>query len=125
MPGNAVRRLIVTGSFGIVIGLTACAGSGPQPATASGNSGTGPVTVTGRASGPPSRSTHGSYTAAFARCMRAHGVPKFPDPGKYDDGTFGPGGPVDPGSAAYLAAINGPCRPLAPAAWVSSGQVSG
>jgi hypothetical protein len=56
--------------------------------------------------------------------MRAHGVPRFPDPdGK--GGQLGSGTGADPASQAFQAALNGPCRPLAPAAWVSSGQVSG
>jgi hypothetical protein len=56
--------------------------------------------------------------------MRSHGVPKFPDPdGK--GGQLGPGTGADPASQAFQAALNGPCRSLAPSAWVSSGQVSG
>ncbi|HLK00184.1 MAG TPA: hypothetical protein VKU39_09785 [Streptosporangiaceae bacterium] len=71
--------------------------------------------------GTGQRSAGASFSPAFARCMRAHGVPKFPDPG----GQLGPGSGADPASAAFQAALNGPCRSLAPPAWVSSGQVSG
>jgi hypothetical protein len=66
----------------------------------------------------------GSFTAAFARCMRAHGVPNFPDPNGRS-GQLGPGSGVDPGSPAYLAAINGPCRSLAPPAWLDSSSGPG
>ncbi|HEX6525624.1 MAG TPA: hypothetical protein VF070_37275 [Streptosporangiaceae bacterium] len=61
--------------------------------------------------------------------MRAHGVPKFPDPGGQlgpDGGRhLGPGGGADPAAQEFQAAVNGPCRSLAPPAWVSSGEVSG
>lgn len=62
--------------------------------------------------------TQGTYTLAFARCMRAHGVPTFPDPSA--NGGLSPG-TVDLGSAKYLAALNGPCKSLAPAGWVQGG----
>ena len=63
--------------------------------------------------------TGASYTVEFARCMRSHGVPGFPDPGGQNP--FAAGSGVDPGSAAYQAALNGPCRSLAPAGWLDSG----
>jgi hypothetical protein len=59
----------------------------------------------------------GGYSVEFAKCMRAHGVPNFPDPG--GRGPFQSG--ADPGSSTYQAALNGPCRSLAPRAWVDSG----
>jgi hypothetical protein len=68
-------------------------------------------------------STSGGYSVAFAECMRAHGVPKFPNPNGSPD-QFGPGSGVDPASSAYRAALNGPCQSLAPAGWVSSGPVT-
>jgi hypothetical protein len=52
--------------------------------------------------------------------MRANGVPNFPDP-TGEPGQLGPDSGVDPGAPEYLAAINGPCRELAPPAWVDSG----
>jgi hypothetical protein len=55
--------------------------------------------------------------------MRAHGVPKFPDPQAAKADLFAPGSGVDPGSPEFRAAIDGPCRSLAPAAWLSTGQV--
>jgi hypothetical protein len=82
------------------------------------------VSLHGGSSSGGERSTGTSFSLAFAECMRAHGVPNFPDPdGKA--GQLGPGSGVDPASQAFQAAINGPCRRLAPPAWVSSGQVSG
>lgn len=68
------------------------------------------------------RST-GSFTLAFAQCMRANGVPNFPDPNG-QGGQLGPGSGIDPASAAYQHAIDGVCRSLAPPAWVSTGVQS-
>jgi hypothetical protein len=62
-------------------------------------------------------------TVAFVHCMRRHGV-NFPYP-KPNQPLFTPGRGIDPGSPKFQAAVNGPCRSLAPPAWVSSGPSSG
>ncbi|MDN3358650.1 hypothetical protein [Actinomadura sp. DC4] len=65
----------------------------------------------------------GAFTKEFAQCMRDHGVARFPDPnGK--SGRLGPDSGVDAASSGYLAALNGPCKSLAPPAWVQSGPGS-
>jgi hypothetical protein len=102
--------LMLVASAGLAFAAAACGGTPATPQSGSAQGG--------------ERSTGTSFSLAFAACMRAHSVPKFPDPdGKA--GQLGPGSGVDPASPAFQAAINGPCRPLAPPAWVSSGQVSG
>lgn len=126
---ESARLIALVVSAGLT--LAACGASPPNPpnppATASGAgaNGSGPVTIhSGGGDGTGQqgqRSTGTAFSLAFARCMRAHGMPSFPDPG----GQLGPGGGADPASQAFQAALNGPCRPLAPPAWVSSGQVSG
>jgi hypothetical protein len=69
---------------------------------------------------PSGNQTEGdSYSVDFAKCMRAHGVTSFPDPGGLGPLASG----VDPTSSTFQAALNGPCRPLAPPAWVSSGPM--
>jgi len=107
--------------------LTACGGSGAHPKSRpggsdpSGTAGTPSVANTGTG-GSGSRSTS-SYTAGFARCMRANGVPSFPDPnGKPDQ--LGPGSGFDPNAPAFQSALNGPCRSLAPQSWLASGPVT-
>ncbi|MDN3356464.1 hypothetical protein [Actinomadura sp. DC4] len=65
----------------------------------------------------------GTYTVAFAKCMRAHGIPKFPDPNGRA-GQLGPSSGIDPGSARFRDALDGPCKSLAPPAWVDSGKAS-
>jgi hypothetical protein len=65
----------------------------------------------------------GVFSLAFARCMRANGVPNFPDPNG-QSGQLGPSSGIDPTSPAFQAALNGPCKSLAPAGWVGSGKVT-
>jgi hypothetical protein len=125
--------LVLTASAGLALGAVACAKAPPAPsASVSGpttDAGAGgdsrPVSAPGghggTSGGTGQRSTGTDFSLALARCMRAHGVPGFPDPG----GRVGPGSGADPASPAFQSAINGPCRSVAPAAWVSSGQVSG
>jgi hypothetical protein len=91
---------------GVAVAVTACASS---PGTSSPGSGTG------------HQSAGASYSLAFATCMRVHGVAKFPDPG----GNLGPDSGAGLGSPAFQDAVNGPCRSLAPPAWVSPGVTSG
>jgi hypothetical protein len=133
-PGGAPLRRAVLALVmaGIVVAAAACGGSPaspPAPGTtqnAGSGGGSGPVTRPGGSAsgGPGDRSAGATYSLAFASCMRAHGVPKFPDP-DHSAAILTPGSGADPGSAAYQAALNGPCRSLAPAAWVSSGTVGG
>jgi hypothetical protein len=89
------------------------------------NKGAGPVTRPGAkaGSGSSGNQTTGNYSVAFAECMRAHGVPKFPNP---NGNGLPPGADsgVNPASPAYQAALNGPCESLAPAGWVGSGPVT-
>jgi hypothetical protein len=132
---SIIRRaaISVAGLVGLTLVAGACGASSPSasstttPATARGvsNPGAGPVTRPGSnaRSGSAGNETTGSYSAAFAACMRAHGVPKFPEPNG-SAGQLGPDSGVNPGSAAYQAALMGPCKSLAPAGWVSSGQVT-
>jgi hypothetical protein len=113
---------------GITMLLTACgSGSAPSSSTttrAAGNTGAGVVTRLGP--GSPSQSGNrstGTYSLAFATCMRAHGLTKFPNPnGKGSQ--LAPGNGINPTSPAFQAAVNGPCKSLAPAGWVSSGPVT-
>jgi hypothetical protein len=96
-------------------------GGGAGPAQ-SGTGGGGHVTL-GNRTGGRGKSTSGSFTLAFARCMRANGVQAFPDPNGHA-GQLGPGSGIDPTSPQFQAAINGPCRSLAPPGWVGSGKVT-
>ena len=64
----------------------------------------------------------------FAQCMRAHGVPKFPDPKFSPNGgsqlTLGKNTGVDPSSPQYQAAQKA-CRKLVPGSALSGGPGGG
>jgi hypothetical protein len=99
---------------------------GGRSRSGSGGAHSGDTTTTGDKGGKGgtggSRSV-GQFSREFAQCMRANGVPNFPDPnGK--GGQLGPDSGIDPGAAAYLSALNGPCRSLAPPEWVADGPGS-
>ena len=101
---------------------TACAAGTPAPGSPAGDTQGSAPNATGSPSGGQ-RATQGEFTIEFAKCMRANGVPSFPDP-TGEPGQLGPNSGVDPGSPAYLAALNGPCKSLAPPAWVDDGSGS-
>jgi len=110
---------VAAGLASLVLVAAACLGCSAAHGTGSGSG--GGQTSTGGGASSQGKSTAGSYTLAFARCMRAHGVPKFPDPGS----PIGPGSGFDPGSPNFQAAVKGPCRSLAPPAWVAPGPAGG
>jgi hypothetical protein len=99
---------------GLVLFLAACAGNSALPAETQSPS----IEATGG-----QNQAAGSFTVEFAKCMRAHGVPKFPDPNG-QSGQLGPGSGIDPASARFQSAINGPCKSLAPAAWLGDGPAN-
>jgi hypothetical protein len=88
-----------------------------SPTSSSGN------ISSGNTGGAQGNEGTGSFTLAFARCMRAHGVPNFPNPNG-QNGQLGPSSGIDPNSPAFQSAINGPCVSLAPPGWVGSGKVT-
>ena len=57
-------------------------------------------------SGPPPQPSASQKSAAlaFARCMRAHGVPNFPDPTFSGGGPAGPQAGINPQSPAFRSA---------------------
>ena len=135
MPASQAVRLrrgspVIRGGLAaiatITLALAAGCASDPaaQPSASAGSSasGTGSGNVSsGNRNGSQGNEEAGSFTPAFAKCMRAHGVPNFPDPNG-QGGQLGPGSGIDPTSAVFQAALNGPCLSLAPAGWVSSGS---
>jgi hypothetical protein len=122
------------GLAGLLLITAGCAGGSAHPDPANNNSrgvrassiGDQNSVNTG-ASAPPGSSqgrSVGSFSVDFAKCMRAHGVPNFPDPNGRP-GQLGPNSGIDPGSAQFQTAVNGPCRSLAPPQWLDSGSDSG
>lgn len=101
----------------------AVAAKAPQTAAPSGTATAGRHVNTRTKAQGSQNTGMGAFTREFALCMRAHGVVRFPDPnGK--GGQLGPNSGVDPASSGYQAALNGPCKSLAPSAWVQSGPGS-
>jgi hypothetical protein len=112
---RARRRLRLTAQLasalmGVAILATAACGSSPS----------GQGTAAGQSSpGPSSPATPGQASALdFAKCMRSHGVPNFPDPDS--NGGFsgtsqqgGGSGGFDPNSPAFQSAQQ-TCRKLLP-----------
>jgi len=91
----------------IAVGLLAAAcGGSPGPGVAN----IGPTS-----SASPSASGQGS-ALAYSRCMRAHGITKFPDPDSHGNLGLnaGPGTGIDPNSPQYKAADQA-CKHLMPA----------
>ena len=111
--GEQDRRPTNDGSAGGRAGST-----GDQNSVSTGSS--APADSQGR--------TAGTFSVEFAKCMRANGVPNFPDPSG-QAGQLGPASGIDPASAPFQAALNGACKSLAPPAWLDSdagpGSVSG
>lgn len=119
---RAVLMLAV--SAGFVLGAAACGDAPANPvAPASVSGASGNVTAGGTGSSGSGQRTAGSFSVAFARCMRAHGVADFPDP-HGQAGQLGPGSGIEPNSPQFQAALNGPCESLAPPGWVGSGKAT-
>ncbi len=83
------------------------------------------VAACGSSSKPSSASGSSAETAGikFADCMRAHGVPNFPDPGSGGGITLTPGSGVNPQSPAFQSAQNA-CSKLLPGGGPGRGPVS-
>jgi hypothetical protein len=96
---------------------------GTGGADGTGGAHSGDTSKTGAKGGSGPNRSVGTFSLEFARCMRANGVPNFPDPNGRG-GQLGPDSGIDPASAAFQSAVNGPCRSLAPAEWVSDGPGS-
>lgn len=70
------------------------------------------LTACGGASKPKGPGGHGSPFVAFSKCMRAHGITNFPDPGNGGGLNIGGTG-INPQSPAFQAA-QGTCFKLMP-----------
>ena len=114
-----LKQAAIASVLGLVLGVAAC-GSGPGGPTTAGAS--GKPAADGSA---PGGSGKGAKLAqdelAFARCMRSHGVPNYPDPGPSGFDVQAAG--IDKNSPAVQAAVK-TCRPLMTAG-LSLGTPSG
>jgi len=102
-----------SGALALLVGvaasvLSACGGSKAPTVATLETTTSGPAaaaTTTGGAAGSsPSRAQLQSDALKYSRCMRAHGVPDFPDPSSSGGFTFQPGSGLNPSSPAVKAA---------------------
>ncbi len=106
--------LLILGSFIALVG----AGCGSNTATGSASSSrnNGSAASSGSASsGGNAQATKREKAVKFAECVRAHGVPHFPDPGTSGDINFG----VDVSKQVFTSAVNA-CKSLEPPGALSS-----
>jgi len=111
---------------GILVG--GCGGSSGSPTVATVSTSTSSAASTGVAttatsstttgdgaasSGPPTQAALQSDELAYAKCMRANGVPNFPDPRGGGGSEIARGAGIDPSSPAFKAA-QAKCQKLVP-----------
>ncbi len=104
-PIRRARRLTLTTLVSGVL-VAGCGGSSGTPIAAGG--GAAPTTSTGggaTSSRAAAASSGASGPLAFAKCMRAHGVPGFPDPKPGDGAVFIIPTAANPAAPAFRAAL--------------------
>jgi hypothetical protein len=92
-------------------------GSNTPTGTAKGSAGSGSSAGTANSGGTGgnTQATKREKAVKFAECVRAHGVPHFPDPDASDNFNFG----VDVSAAVFTAAVNA-CQALQPPGTLSA-----
>jgi hypothetical protein len=106
----AVGMIVASCSVGSQSPTGATAGSQPTTTTIAAAGGSGSAGATPLA-----------QAVTYARCVRSHGVPNFPDPVQTPDGGYGyRTSGIDPNSSAFQGALQA-CRGL-PSPWNSTGQ---
>ena len=115
-------RLLAVATLVSGVLVAGCGGSSGSPTTSASSAATGSATTAGSSnaaagravsSGSTARGAGGSGPLAFARCMRANGVPNFPDPNPGGGFEFFAAEGIDPFSPAFKAA-QAKCRKLLP-----------
>jgi hypothetical protein len=100
-------RLALVATAAAVV-LAGCGGAKrPSVASVATTTSTGAAASTNAAGGTAGSGSQSQPQQAglkYARCMRANGVPNFPDPSGSGGFTFSPGTGVDPSSPAFEAA---------------------
>jgi hypothetical protein len=94
-------RAVVFASVALLI--AGCGGGSAKPGVARLSSGGSKAAISNGASGPSVESPEATGLA-FAGCMRAHGLPNFPDPQAGGGFLFHTGAGADPSSPAFKAA---------------------
>jgi hypothetical protein len=97
--------LIAAAAIASSVLVAGCGGTSNSPGVASVGSSTGTT--------PGKSASSGKGLLAYARCMRAHGVPNFPDPGSNGAITVSSANGIDPNSPQFKSAQSA-CQSLAP-----------
>jgi hypothetical protein len=97
----------------VIAVIGAGCGSNTPTGTANGSADSG--SSAGTANSGNTQATKREKAVKFAECVRAHGVPHFPDPGTSGDINFG----VDVSKAVFTNAVNA-CKSLEPPGALSS-----
>jgi hypothetical protein len=97
----------------VLLSLIALIGAGCGSSTATGTAkdsgGSGAATANTGGTGGDAKAAKREKAVKFAECVRAHGVPHFPDPDASGDFNFG----VDVSAAVFTSAVNA-CKALQP-----------
>jgi hypothetical protein len=107
-----VRSIAAAALLSLALAVAGCGGSSPSPSVAhlSTRKSVSSASAESGGSSPESPATLQRAALAYARCMRASGVPNFPDPNS--SGGFSVRG-IDPGSPSVTAA-RAKCRRFMP-----------
>lgn len=120
---GAARRGGLAGAVALVLAscVLALAGCG----SSSSSSSTGSSAAASGATPASSQTANSQKAAQFSQCMRAHGVPDFPDPGANGQITLKvtKGSDLDPQSPAHQSALQS-CKSLEPPGFGGSGSES-
>jgi len=101
-----LRPLVALGLAGLIGLISAGCGSNASSKSSAGTPSTGTGTAS---SGATTKLTAQEKAVKFAECMRANGVPHFPDPGPNGDYSFG----VDVSKEVFTKAVDA-CKALEP-----------
>jgi hypothetical protein len=119
MKSVSLRTCTFAAAAGLAMWTTGCSGRPATPAVA---------TLTAGASTGTSPANAGAAVAPnalkYAQCMRAHGLPEFPDPinGGFEINNTTPRSDLDPSSPKFIAADSA-CQALSPEGRAAGGTV--
>ncbi len=120
-PTSTVRvTLGATALASAAVAIAGCGGSSnPDVAHLSSGRGSASASSEGGGASPPSTASPEQAGVAFAKCMRSHGLPTFPDPSA-GGGLFRVGAGINPSSPAFKTA-QAKCQKLMPGGGIGSG----
>jgi hypothetical protein len=117
LTGRPRVRLLAAATLVGGILVAGCGGGAPSPTTTVGGASTlGSTAAAGNgATGTGSTAPgSGGSALAFAKCMRANGVPSFPDPTSGGGETFAIPAGANPAATPAFKAAEGKCKGLLP-----------